>query len=216
MLVSDALIQFTLLKKDLTDVSFSTFLQWANIINRFAYRIIRGIDPESAIKTTSYSTVASSSPSTQALPTDFENILEWNTGFFLKDDAGNIENSRLSLTTPSQQAYGYYINGSNVIFTLPQTRNYALRYIPKIAPLTAVGDTMIIPDEYLEYVIRALDVQYTRWDEDLISEIGADPRFVNVLNELAENIRKAPDSYDMPDFSGNFVPSVNLPGYTIM
>ena len=217
MKVSDALTQFGYLKKDIADIGLPTFLQWCNIINRFAYRIIRGIDPERYILSVPYSTISGTgAPSVQALPTDFENVLEWNTGFFMLDGNGNITNSRLSLTSPSQQSYGYYINGNSVYFTNPSDKSYTLRYIPKAATMTALGDTFVIPDEYSEYILRALDAQYSIWDEDMMAEIGSDNRFINVLNELAENIKKSPDAFDLPDFSGNFGPSgssIGYPGY---
>jgi len=215
MTVQEAITQFGLYKKDISDISQSDFFSWFNQLNRFAYRLIYSTDPDRFVLTTSYTTIASSTPSTQALPTDFETIQPWNTGFFLTDNNGNIINQRLILTSPSSQIWGYYIQGGDVIFTSPQNKTYALRYLPSVAAITSVSDSLVIPDEYMEYVIKALDVFYSQWDEDYTAEGIADQRFVRVMNEFVDDIRKAPMAFDMPDFSGTFTNTGSALGFGV-
>jgi len=204
MTVQEAITQFGYLKKDISDVPLQTFFQWFNIINRFAYRLIFSEEPERYIIEIPYTTTSGSGPNTQSLPADLENITEWNTGFFLQDGNGNKINVRLPLTSPNNSNTGYYFNGSNVVFTNPQDRTYTLRYIPQISEITSTTDTLVIPDDYTEYVLKALDVLYTQWDEDVTAESFADQRFTRVMDEMAQEIRRVPASYDMPDFSGTF------------
>jgi hypothetical protein len=204
MTVQDAITQFALYKKDVSDVSQADFLSWLNQINRYAWRLILSEDPDRIVATASYSTVGAQAPSVQALPADFKDIQPWNTGFFLLDANGNVINQRLILTSPSSQLWGYYLQGSNVVFTSPQSQSYVLRYIPKVTALTAVSDDLCIPDEYMEYAIKALDVFYSQWDEDYTAEGIADQRFARVMDEFCEDIRKAPMAFDMPDYGSTF------------
>jgi len=215
MTVQEAIAQFALYKKDVSDVSQADFLSWCNQINRFAYRLIADIDPERIIVSTGYSTTSSDVPSVQALPDDFKTIQPWNTGFFMTDNNGNIINQRLILTSPSSQLWGYYIQGTNVVFTSPQTQNYILRYIPRVAEITSISDDLCLPDEYMEYVIKALDVFYSQWDEDYTAEGIADQRFVRVMQEFSDDIRKTPMAFDMPDFSGTFTNTGSAWGFGV-
>lgn len=205
MTVQQALDQFTLFIQDASDVSQPLFFQFSNEINRYAYRLISNIDPERYMLETPYTTVSNNgAPSIQALPVNFRQITQWNTGFFLLDSNGNITNSRLSLTSPGQQMYGYYIQGTNVVFTNPADATYRLRYNPELAPLLLLTDVYVIPDEYTEYILKALMVMYTQWDQDPSLESVADQRYMRVLDDMAENIRKVPMSFDMPDYSNTF------------
>lgn len=205
MTIQESLTQFTLFIQDASDVSQPLFIQWANAINRYAYRLIADLDPDRYVLTTNYTTVSGTgAPSIQALPADFKQIQQWNMGFFLQDGNGNITNNRLSLTSPGQQMYGYFIQGTNVVFTNPGNATYTLRYIPDLAQMTSLADVYVIPDEYTDYILKALMVMYTQWDQDPNLESVADQRYMRVLDEMAANIRKAPMAFDMPDFSSNF------------
>lgn len=212
MLVSEAFSQFTIYKKDTSDVSQAVFLQWCNTLNRVVYRLISDIDPERYILEVPYSTISSNTPSIQALPIDFKQIQQWGTGFYPLDANGNIIDQKLTLSNPSTWFYGYYLNKGNVIFTAPQTRSYKLRYIPVLTPLLLFSDSFVIPDEYADYVLRALDVLYYQWDEDAISEGISDQRFVRVMSELEDDIRRVPSAYNLPDLSLDYV---NLGGYSM-
>jgi hypothetical protein len=101
-----------------------------------------------------------------------------------------------------------------VVFTEVDGEDILLRYIPNNTAIDALtdyftvdttsGGVEIIPDEYLNYVIKALDVFYTQWDETSGAESLADFRFTRVLNEIIDNIRKEPDAHQLNDFSQVF------------
>ncbi len=205
--VQEAYDQFALWKKDISDVSQNTFIQWCNFLNKFYYRLVRGVDPSRFISTASYSTVVADGPDSQDLPEDFASIKEWGTGFWLLDNNNNITGTRLVLTGPSNIAYGYYIQNDQVIFTLPMTRNYTLRYLALPVALTSMDDDLLIDFEYIEYVVKAIDVLYAGWDEDPAAEGLADQRLTRIMADMTANISKVPEAYDMPDFSGNYAPS---------
>lgn len=197
-----------LLLKDIEDVSQETFIEWGNYANRQFYNFIIGIDPERFIDSATTYTV-STTPQTSALPADFMNIQPYNTGFFLVDQNGNDTSYQLPYTGFGSNQAGYYIKGSNVIFTgnTPNgngSSTYRLRYIPILDTLTAMSDTLILDEIYLECVRNDLNTLYQQWDEMASDESLADFRFTRTLNELANTIKKAPDAYGIPDFSNSF------------
>lgn len=209
------------LLKDITDVPQATFVQWCEFVNEYTYRYLAGVDPERFIVETTLSVVGGTP--TYALNANFHDMQTWDTGFFMTDSEGNNTGVRLPLTSPGTGSNvalgpggpfaGYYIQGTNFVFTPTPTQSYTLiqRYIPTITVLdninqyftldgTATGFP-IIPYEYLQYVVRALAAQYMIWDEDVSSESFADQRYVRAMDELCENIRRQPQPVPLLDFS---------------
>lgn len=202
------------LKKDISDVGEQTFIDWCNFITRFAYRSILNVDPERFIDETNTYTV-SSAPQTSSLPSDFRDISRFNTGFFRIDDNGLDTTVQLSKTGFGSRNPGYYIKQGNVIFTgISNSDQYRLRYIPKLTTYTATGDYLtldgtasgleVIPDEYTENVIKALDVLYSQWDEDPNAEAIADQRFIRALSDLLGTINQDPTAYAIPEISSYY------------
>jgi hypothetical protein len=197
ILVSTARTEFEKLKRDITDVSTGTFTSWCDYLNDFIYRKLSATDPERFILTQAYSSVSATPFQTSALPAAFKNISPEGTGFYI------VERDR-----------GFYISGTDVVFTEVDGEDILLRYIPNNTAIDALtdyftvdttsGGVEIIPDEYLNYVIKALDVFYTQWDETSGAESLADFRFTRVLNEIIDNIRKEPDAHQLNDFSQVF------------
>jgi hypothetical protein len=104
-------------------------------------------------------------------------------------------------TTP-----GFYITGGtaspvSVITGISTSTVFTLRYLPKVTPITALANTLVIPDEYMEFALRALDVKYTIWTEDPNAESLADFRYVRALDEFAANVRRSPAVYGLNDYS---------------
>lgn len=193
----------TRLKRDLSDVSQATFLEWVDYLNKFAYRELIATSPERWIGTQSYT--VTSTPSSQSLPADFRSIEPWGCGFYYQDTNGNPTNQRLVRTDYGSMTRGYWLDASSVHFTgINNTETYVLRYIPELAAITALSDTVIIPDEYKEYAVKAADVLYTQWDEDVGAESFADARFVRALDELIRNIRLSPGTYGMADYTQSY------------
>lgn len=209
--VAEARAELLLLKKDLSDVSTDTFQSWCNDANRFVYQYICGIDPERFTSTQSYS--VNSAPQTSALPTDFENIQGFNMGFYYVQNNGQLSNWPLVQSGPGAISQGYYIVGDNVIFTgIGSPATYTLRYIPK--PITLTTQTgagsyftqdgtstgkVIVLNEYIDLLVKYLDVLYCQWDEDPNAESLADFRLSRALGNMGKNIKKAPAVYVMPD-----------------
>ncbi len=199
-------------KRDITDVSSATFVEWCDWINKMVYRYLLGIDPERFITSQTYT--VSSSPSTQALPATFESFTQSGCGFYLVDGSGNDTENTLSITGFGSQETGYYFNGGNVVFTGIQNATYKMRFAPTVASLTGLtsyftldgltGGKVIIPESYLDFVNKAIDVMYTVWDEDTGMEGVSDQRFVRLLNEFANNIKRTPSVYGLSDFTTNF------------
>ena len=136
------------------------------------------------------------------------------TGFFFIDDNGDATENTLTRTGFGSSKTGFYISKTNVVFTGIESSTYRLRYVPNPPTLDALDDyftldasasgDVIIEDQYLNYVVKALDVMYSQWDEEIGAESFADQRFINVLNEILDNIRKEPNAYSIPDFSITF------------
>lgn len=211
--------------KDISDVPQATFVRWCQYINQFVYRYLLGVDPERFIKEISFP--ITSGVQIYPVQSDFRDMQTWDTGFFMTNDQGVNTGIRLPLTTPGSGANlngglglwwggafaGYYINGTNYVFVPNPTKNLTLiqRYSPKITKLNAISQYFttdgtitgfpIIPYEYLEYILRALEVKYMIWDEDVNAEGFSDQRFMRCLDELCENIRRQPQAIPMIDFS---------------
>ena len=210
LLVSDVRTAFERRKRDITDVPTSTFNEWCDFVNRFTYRKLSETDPGRYVKTQTIN--ISSAPQTVALPSDFESIRPLGTGFFFVDDDGTQTERRLARTGFGSERIGYYIQGTNVIITgIDDTQTFTLRYLPLSTKIddstdyftvdTTVSGVETIPDEYLDYLIQAIDVRYTQWDEDPTSESLSDFRFIRALDDLLSHIRKEPSAYGLPDFT---------------
>ena len=187
-----------LLKKDLSDVGQDLFLQWLNFANRQIYDFIAGIDPERYITTQTYT--VSSAPQTSALPADFYHIQPLGTGFYEIDSNSEDTEYSLARTGHGSRLQGYYISGTNVIFTgIDDGTQYKLRYIPILTTLTALTDSLVLDEIYMEALVNDLDRLYSQWDEDGGMESLADFRFVRTLEALGNTVKKEPDAYAIPD-----------------
>ena len=198
------------LKQDISDVSNALFISWANHVNRFAYRYIAGIAPERFISTQTFTGITTGA---QSLNADFDSLLPMGCGLYLVDENGDDTQQQLPLLQFGSPRTGYYIDGAgNIQFlNISTATTYKMRYIPVATTFTDLTDSFtqdgtasgkeIFPNEYLLELRGALDVMYTQWDEDIPAESFADARFMRALDEIARNIRRAPEVYAMPDMS---------------
>jgi hypothetical protein len=204
--------QFGEYKKDISDVSADLFLNWMNDLANYIYREILKAEPEKFMTELSFNQTTNS----KVLPAGFKNLISENSGFFYNDSNGFITDRRLPITHPGSQDIGFYLSGNSAIFTPPSwgiSQSFTLRYLPKRTQFITATDyftvdllstgTEIITDaeEYMDYLIKALDVLYTQWDEDVNQEGLSDIRYTRVLDELLENIRPLPKAYYLDDFS---------------
>ena len=216
LLLSTVQTQFGLYKKDISDVGTDDLLQWLNFIGEQVYDAVKGTDPERYVDTSNTYTLTSS-PQTEALPSDFGDIASWDMGFFeINVSASKDTDRRLTRTGPGADIPGYYITGNtNVIFTgIDDSSQYRLRYLPTRTDATLLTEYFtldgtltgapLIPDGKLQYLIKALDVLYTQWDEMPGDEILADQRFARQLDQLILNVRREPDAYGLPDYSVSY------------
>lgn len=202
--VDQALTSFQRLKKDISDVPQATFIEWCDYLNQFVYRELESTDPERYI--IEYTLTTNPGQQAYSLPGDFRDVTQWGTGIYQTDQRGVRLETRLARTGFGSQTLGYYIKGSSLYLTpIPRISYvYILRYIPLNASLTSLSDSTQIPTEYLNYVIKALDVFYNQWDEQPDAEGLSDSRFARVLDELIRAIRKESDSYGFLDYSTTF------------
>jgi len=203
MTINEVKTKFELIKKDISDVSDDLFVYWCDQINKYIKNQIILADPEEYITTESY--IVTSDYQTSALPTDFKNIQTLGTGLYLVDSTtGEDTDSILIPIRHGQNKQGYIISGSNIIFQNCEDNTYTLRYIPKPTALTALSDDLVVPDEYMDFMIYAVDVYYNQWDEMAGAESLADFRNGRAMEDLLSQIRKDTSIFLMPNFTENY------------
>ena len=210
--ISSLKTSFTNLKKDTSDVSDSLFTEWVQYCSDFVYNRIANSTPDKLFKT--YSFVIGSGVTSVTLPTDFRDVARFGSGVYETKDG--LPADPLALTGYGATDHGYYISDSSLYITdAPnQSTTYILRYIPLAPVYTSTSDYLsddktltgkpIIRDEDREYIIRALDVQYSIWDEDLGMEATADARFVRILSDMLSRTRSTPGVYNVQSYNSAF------------
>jgi hypothetical protein len=131
---------------------------------------------------------------------------------------GNDEiDDKLSLTGYGSKNEGYYLEGSNIVFThyddLPDSY-YVMKYLPIPPAITALTDYItvdgtadtaeIVRDQDLEYMVKAVDVLYEQWDDDPSKESIADFRFVRALGGLLDSYTRQPHIAQMFNPSSDY------------
>lgn len=191
---------------DLADIDEPTFLTWCDSINKTFYRELSQTDPERVISTQDYT--ISTNPETEALPVSFRDITANGCGFFKMDTTGYFSEYQLVRTGFGSRDRGYWISGTNVIFTgYDSSTTIKLRYIPTvttISTMTGATGTFSVPDEYMDYIKELLVVLYSITDEKPNQEAMADQRFLNLRDELLETIRKEPMVYSLTNISSSY------------
>ena len=210
--LQEAYSAFGRLKRDISDVSVATFNEWCDFINKYIYSKVSILDPSRFADTETYT--VSTTPSTQALPADYKNIDADQTGVFIVDNSGADTEAMLPVTGYGSRETGFYIDGSNIVFTGGHDKTYKLRYLPTQTAVDDLTDYFtldgtstgaeIILDRHLEYVVRALDVQYTNWDEMPGEESLADFRFIRQLAYILDDYKLSPLVYSTRDYSTDY------------
>lgn len=205
---------FGYLKKDISDVSDALFVEWMNNIMAFVYKKVAGASPDKMLST--YTISVNSGTTSYALPADFGDMDTIGTGLYPVDSNGDIGEYPLAYTGYASVNNGYYISDTNIVLTPKPTASttYVLRYLPATPVFTSTADYFtvdklstgkpVVDTEEREYLIRALDVQYSIWDEDLGIEGVADQRFVRILSDMLSRARSTPGSYNLTDYSFNY------------
>jgi len=89
-----------------------------------------------------------------------------------------------------------------------------MKYIPQPPVFTDLTDYFtvdatnatvgLVEDRHMEYLVKAVDVLYEQWEEDLGLEGVADARMVRALGEVLESTCKTPQVSQMRDYTNNF------------
>lgn len=196
---------------DISDVDF--ILEIATDLNQFLYGVMFNEDPERYVTTSTYT--VTSSTLTQALPAGYRDNTEYGCGFFVQNSDGTASSRQLGLTSYGSRELGYYINGTNVVFTgINTTETIVLRYIPVLADIDSLDDTFVVPDENKELVQEGMVLYYYRYNEDP-RESDQDLRFTRLLGIFKDNLPKAPKVYGLPSVFRNTTPYIrnDLPVY---
>lgn len=179
--------------KDITDVDNDSLYDWATDLNQLLYREMLNKDPSRFLTPQSYS--VSSSPSTQALPASFRDFKEYGGGFYLIDSSGLTTRTQLPQTGIGSNQRGYYISGTNVIFTgISSATSIILYYIPVLADIDSLSDTFIVPDENKDLVTEGMVLAYYKNNEDPRETTSGD-RFSVLLEDFKYNLPKKPIIY---------------------
>lgn len=200
-------------KTNISDVTDEVFLEWVQFVVNYVWKKVKKIDPLRFIGTQSYT--VTTDPQTSALPTNFRDINQTSCGLYLYDtDNSKVTNQKLGITGYGSTEEGFYIEGSNIIFTGITSKAYRMRFMPKAPTITALTDYItvdalvtgaeIVNQEDLEYLVKATDVLYEQWDLNPNSESLADFRFVRALSEMLDSYNRTPQISIIPNQSSDY------------
>ena len=192
-------------RRDLSDIDDTLKIKAANYINQMFYEVWYNSDPEKFITTTEISVVDGTD--SYDLPADFRTINTNQCGIFPKNqDTGEPLDDQLALTGYGSQLYGYYLAGTQAVFTPKPSQDftYKFRYIPILAQLTDVGDNMIFLTHHLEIVRDALLVWYDVNDEDYGREGIDDQRFARIRARFVDQIYQKPNIMSLPSLDRSY------------
>lgn len=200
------------IKRDISDVSTTVFLQWCNFAEQHLYKMLVKQAPERFIDTQTYSSVTSGS---QAIPSDFKGMGVTGTGLFEVDQNGDVTDRQLVRTGYGSTLKGYYITGSSIVFTgINTATTYVLRYIPLLTKKTTLTEyftidgtstgVATIPSEYMEALVADLCKIYDQWDDNAGAESLDDFRFVRCLNEMLGDFDQDVHVFATNPFTGAF------------
>jgi len=178
----------------LSDVTEARWIAMAQDLNEILYDEMLNADPD-RFKTTQNYTVTTDSQ-TSALPADYQDAKQWGCGFFVIDSDGK-EQERLIQTGFSSSNKGYYLDGSNVVFTgINASTIVKLRYVPMLTAISSMSSSFIVPDRFKELVTQGLIKIYYEEYEDP-RQYDADAKFARLLGQLIDSIPRSPKVYNL-------------------
>lgn len=199
--------------KDLNDIGAELLYDMATDLNQQLYDVMLEEDPARFIITQNYT--VSTSPSTQALPAGFRDIKEWGCGFYVQSSSGVNTSVELPITGFGSIDWGYYIDGTNVVFTgINASTTIVLRYIPVLADITSMAGTFCVPDEFKALVLEGMMLAYYKNEEDPREGIS-DQRFARLLAKFKDSLPKGPRVITLPSpFESSISPDSYYPWIT--
>jgi len=171
----------------LGELSNDMYFDWFTDFNYLMYRILYKNDPTKYVSEVSYN--ITSGTNYYSLPVDFKDIKVRGTGVFVGTDKTKLIESGYGSTKK-----GFYFAGNSLILTPTPTEDdvMTLRYIARLAPITALTDILIVDREHFKLIIDYLDREYGQWNIDTVKEMSADTRFARDLSILLNDTYRSP------------------------
>lgn len=193
------------LVKNINDVSESARIEFANIVDEQIRDEIASVAPERLLTTTNIS--VSPNVDTYSLPADFEDTKESGAGFYRLDNNGNVSR-KLARTSLDSQVEGYYISGSDVVFTPTPQNSFTvtLKYLPERTEMTSTSDNFSVPNgiKYKELVRQGLLVQYYLFKRRFDLKQLAEADYAALIQDLQDNIKTIPNVQNVQDISASY------------
>lgn len=187
--VERALQSLEFVKKNISNISTANRLEMASNVNRQIFDELIGSNPEE-IPATELQFTVTSDPFTFTLPSDVETTTFQNGGLFVKTDGSTFQERLTPQTQENNVPQGYKYKGSTLtIQGLSGGQEVLFRYIPELARFTAITDTFVVSDRYLELVRAGLLHQYAVFDQDPASEVEAEQRFRLLMTDFVDTVR---------------------------
>jgi len=178
------------------------FISWGNAVDGAFYREMAKADPGRWITDTNMDLTTS----TRSFAISDLYSLKANGAYVFYTDEDNIvTDQKLLKTNKGSSRFGWYEEGGTIYFTPANTNSgitagrYVLRYIPKRTILSSSTDSLTIPDEYEDYVLKAFKKVYLIWNNNKSGALNiTDSLFRDLFFDVRGTIN--PD-YDNPDFN---------------
>lgn len=191
--------------KNINDLSTGQQLRLADIVDRQIRDEIAAVAPERLLTSTSIAVTAGTSG--YALPATFQDVQDLGTGFYLLNTDGTV-NTRLAQTGFGSDTQGYYIDGTNVVFTpLPSTGAIVtLKYLAERTDFTVTTGLFCTPNakRYLELVRQGLLVQYYIFKRRFDLKQFAEADYQALLDDMVKRITQTPQAFSLPKYQKSY------------
>jgi hypothetical protein len=109
---------------------------------------------------------------------------------------------------------GFYLTGNNIALVQQSGTNLLMRYIPQAPNFTSLTDYFtldktatgqpIVEDGHKELLLKAIDLYYAQWDEDMSMEGVADARFTRVLYDVLDSYKRTAKVFSFENTNNSF------------
>src|SRR5690606_20735777 len=107
------------------------------------------------------------------------------------------------------------ISGGRIYFTgITTAETFIMRFTPSPPAFSSMSDyitmdklstgKIIVDSLFLETLLKALDVHYEYWDQNVNAEVSADQRYVRLMDVLVQNFAAESGTYAFEDSSSAF------------
>jgi hypothetical protein len=109
---------------------------------------------------------------------------------------------------------GFYLTGNQLALVQQAGTNLLMRYIPQAPNFTSLTDYFtldktatgqpIVEDRHKELLLKAIDLHYAQWDEDMSMEGVADARFTRVLYDVLDSYKRTAKVFSFENTNSSF------------